>query len=112
MLLVPLGIVLLLTGADYLLWSWSLTSGHDLLALFCGLTLAPLTIALLWLALLATARVLRRAASGTARDLPRSAGGARARRRAAEAATAQSLPQHDGEPASVAGPSSSGSIAA
>ncbi len=108
----PLGIVLLLAGADYLLWSWALASGHDLLALCFGLTLAPLSIALLWLGLLATARVLMRAAGGTARNVPRSVSGARTRRRAGPTATAQGGPHPDGTPASVAGPSSSGSIAA
>ncbi len=112
MLLVPLGVALLLAGADYLLWSWALASGHDLLALFCGLTLAPLSIALLWLVLLATARVIRRAARGAGRDVPGSALGGRTRRRAGATATAEADPQPDGEPASVAGPSSSGSIAA
>jgi len=101
-LLLPLGVALLLAGGDYLLWSWSLASDHNVLALFCGLTLAPLSISLLWLALLSATRMLRR-------DARRSAAAARSRRRATTAAAG---PQPDGEPAPAAGPSSSGSIAA
>ena len=33
---------LALTGGDYLLWNWSLSSGHDIVALIAGLTLLPL----------------------------------------------------------------------
>jgi len=108
-LLLPLGVALLLAGGDYLLWSWSLASDHNVLALFCGLTLAPLSISLLWLALLSATRMLRRAAAEPRRDARRSAAAARSRRRATTAAAG---PQPDGEPAPAAGPSSSGSIAA
>ena len=37
-----LALPLALTGGDYLLWNWSLASGHDIVALVAGLTLLPL----------------------------------------------------------------------
>ncbi len=111
MLLLPLGVMLLLAGGDYELWSWSLASDHDVLALVCGLTLAPLSITLLWLALLCAARVLKRAAAEPRREPWRSAMSARSQRRAGATAAAAE-PRPEGEPASMGGPSSSGSIAA
>jgi hypothetical protein len=51
-------IVALLTLGDYLLWNWSLSANHDILALVSGMTLIPLLLALAWLIVLAVARLL------------------------------------------------------
>ncbi len=56
----PLVLVFGLTVGDYLLWNWSLSAGHDVLALVSGLTLPPLAVALLWLLALSGARLLAR----------------------------------------------------
>jgi hypothetical protein len=45
----PLALVSLLAAGDYLLWNWSLSANHDVLALVAGLTLPPLLVALAWL---------------------------------------------------------------
>ena len=37
-----LALPLALTGGDYVLWNWSLASGHDIVALIAGVTLLPL----------------------------------------------------------------------
>jgi hypothetical protein len=58
----PLVFVSGLTIGDYLLWNWSLNSNHDLIALVSGLTLPPLTVMLLWLLVMSTARLLARTA--------------------------------------------------
>lgn len=57
----PLAIVSGLTIGDYLLWNWSLNGSHDVLALISGLTLPPLSAALVWLIALTAARLLSRA---------------------------------------------------
>jgi hypothetical protein len=41
--------VLALTVGDYLLWNWSLSANHDVLALVSGLTLPPLVLVSLWI---------------------------------------------------------------
>ncbi len=51
-------IVALLALCDYLLWNWSLSANHDILALVSGMTLIPLLLALAWLVVLAVARLL------------------------------------------------------
>jgi hypothetical protein len=51
-------IVALLALGDYLLWNWSLSANHDILALVSGMTLIPLLLALAWLIVLAVARLL------------------------------------------------------
>ncbi len=56
----PLVLVFGLTVGDYLLWNWSLSAGHDVLALVSGLTLPPLAVAFLWLLALSGARLLAR----------------------------------------------------
>ena len=68
----PLVFVSGLTVGDYFLWNWSLNSNHDVLALASGLTLPPLAVAALWLAALALARLIARAArsSGGRRHAP------------------------------------------
>jgi hypothetical protein len=55
----PLAIVVLLAFGDYLLWNWSLSGSHDVLALVAGLTLTPLLIALAWLVVVSVARICR-----------------------------------------------------
>ncbi len=51
-------IVALLALCDYLLWNWSLSANHDILALVSGMTLIPLLLALAWLLVLAVAHLL------------------------------------------------------
>ncbi|MFI4984926.1 MAG: hypothetical protein ACHQAV_02940 [Solirubrobacterales bacterium] len=58
----PLALVSGLTVGDYLLWNWSLTNGHDVLALTAGLTLLPLGAAWVWLLTLSLAHLLARSA--------------------------------------------------
>ena len=55
-------LVALLALCDYLLWNWSLSANHDILALVSGMTLIPLLIALAWLLVLAATRLLSRLA--------------------------------------------------
>jgi hypothetical protein len=55
-------IVVLLALCDYLLWNWSLSTNHDILALVSGMTLIPLLIALAWLLVIAVARLIALAA--------------------------------------------------
>jgi hypothetical protein len=71
----PVALVLALAAGDYLLWNWSLQSGHDILALISGLTLPPLAITLIWLFVLNVGRLLARSARH-----PRASGAARAAR--------------------------------
>jgi hypothetical protein len=54
----PLVLVSGLTVGDYLLWSWSLSGNHEVLALVSGLTLPPLAVACVWLLVLSTARLI------------------------------------------------------
>jgi hypothetical protein len=58
----PLAFVSALTVSDYLLWNWSLTNGHDVLALIAGLTLLPLGTVWVWLITLTLARLLAHSA--------------------------------------------------
>jgi hypothetical protein len=62
----PLVFVSGLTVGDYLLWNWSLSGSHDVLALVSGLTLPPLAVACVWLLALSVARLLARYTPGTA----------------------------------------------
>ncbi len=71
-----LATVALLTLCDYLLWNWSLSANHDVLALVSGMTLIPLLIALAWLVALTVARLIARTAQ---RPRARSSAGKRAR---------------------------------
>ncbi len=70
----PLALVCGLTLGDYLLWNWSLSGGHDVLALISGLSLPPIVVACVWLLALSGARLLARSARSTPRA-PRRAGG-------------------------------------
>jgi hypothetical protein len=74
----PLALVSALTLGDYLVWDWSLGGNHDVFALVSGLTLPPLLIALLWLAVLTVTRVLAGTARRSRADVARRAA-ARAR---------------------------------
>lgn len=58
----PLVLASGLTIGDYLLWNWSLSANHDVLALVSGLTLPPLAVACLWLLALSAGRLLARSA--------------------------------------------------
>ena len=108
----PLAIVSGLTIGDYLLWNWSLNGHHDVLALISGLTLPPLTIALLWLLALTLARVI---ASTTRRSRARPAARASAalgkrrqsRRHALHGSPAASALEQPPAPSSAAPASSS-----
>jgi hypothetical protein len=54
----PLVFVSGLTVGDYLLWSWSLNSNRDVIALLSGLTLPPLALCAFSLLVLSLARLL------------------------------------------------------
>jgi fatty acid desaturase len=54
----PLAFVAAIAGADYVLWNRSAEGNHALLALVSGFALVPLLIALVWLVLLCSARLL------------------------------------------------------
>jgi hypothetical protein len=41
----PLALVGALTAGDFVLWNWSLSASHDVLALIAGVTLLPLAAA-------------------------------------------------------------------
>jgi hypothetical protein len=56
-----------LTVGDYLLWNWSLSGGHQVIALVSGLTLPPLSVACLWLLVMGFARLLSRTTGHSAR---------------------------------------------
>jgi membrane protein implicated in regulation of membrane protease activity len=53
-----LPLLLVLTGGDYALWTWSIAGGHDVLSLVAGLTLLPLAAVSLALMAVAGARLL------------------------------------------------------
>jgi hypothetical protein len=57
------------TGGDYLLWNWSLSTGHEIVALVAGLTLLPLvavSCGLVGLTVLSlVARITRRSSTMT-----------------------------------------------
>ncbi|MGH2853626.1 MAG: hypothetical protein ACRDLF_05475 [Solirubrobacteraceae bacterium] len=74
-----MAIVALLALCDYLLWNWSLSANHDILALVSGMTLIPLLIALAWLLVLAVARLLAGIAQRPRARLGRGAAPARTR---------------------------------
>lgn len=49
-----------LTLGDYLLWHWSLSANHEVLALISGLSLPPLVVACVWLLTLTAGRLIAR----------------------------------------------------
>jgi len=56
----PLALLSGLTLGDYLLWNWSLSGNHGVLALIAGLSLPPLALACLWLLAVNIGRVVAR----------------------------------------------------
>jgi hypothetical protein len=56
----PLALLSGLTLGDYLLWNWSLSVNHGVLALVAGLSLPPLAFACLWLLAVNIGRVVAR----------------------------------------------------
>jgi hypothetical protein len=50
--------LLVLTAVDYVLWDWSIASGHDIVSLVAGLTLLPLAAVSLGGLVLTGARLL------------------------------------------------------
>jgi hypothetical protein len=108
----PLVFVLGLTVGDYLLWNWSLSGSHDVIALASGLTLPPLALASLWVIAVGAARLLALIAQRPARRArPRSTSRRSAAGRAAS--PSQRSPAMEESAAPKAAPdSSSGRIAA
>ncbi|MGI8559515.1 MAG: hypothetical protein ACR2ND_14635 [Solirubrobacteraceae bacterium] len=78
----PLAVLLILVLADWGAWTWSIGAGHGTLSLLAGLLMAPLFVALLWLATM-TASSLARAAAARVLQLPRAPPSPRPARRAA-----------------------------
>jgi hypothetical protein len=72
----PLAFVSGLTFGDYLLWNWSLNSGHDVLALVSGLTLPPLALAFLGMLALTIMRMVGNSTRRSAAAGPRARPGA------------------------------------
>jgi hypothetical protein len=103
----PLVFVSGLTVGDFLLWNWSLNGNHDVLALVSGLTLPPLAVAFLWLAVLSLARLIAfTARRPTARERGRRATRrvrGRESRPAPPAASATSAQPHTGQGAAAPG---------
>ncbi len=62
---------MVLAGGDYLLWNWSLSHNHDIVALVAGLTLPPLLIAFVWLAVVGSGRLLANTARQWRAGAPR-----------------------------------------
>lgn len=62
----PVALVSALTAADYLLWNWALSGGHEVLALVAGLTLPPLVAACVLMFALSLVRVLGRTSQRSA----------------------------------------------
>jgi hypothetical protein len=56
----PLVLIGALAGGDFLLWNWSLSANHDVLALIAGVTLLPLAAASLLLAALTALQLASR----------------------------------------------------
>src|SRR5712691_11855497 len=53
MVLAPLAVVFALVAIDYGIWTWAIGANHEVVSLVAGLAMAPLVIALAWLAALA-----------------------------------------------------------
>jgi hypothetical protein len=104
----PLVFVLALTVGDYLLWDWSLSGSHDVIALASGLTLPPLVLASLWVLAIGAARLL----ALTARRPARRTRAGSASRRSAPARTASPAQSSIAMEDPAAPGSSSGRIAA
>jgi hypothetical protein len=74
---------------DYALWNWSLSGGHDVLAIISGLSLLPLVLTTAWLLALNLARLLARSTRTRSLSTQRAAASPR-RVRARPAVTALS----------------------
>jgi hypothetical protein len=109
----PLAIVSALTVGDYVLWNWSLGANHEVVALVCGLTLPPLGIAFVWLAVLSAARLVARSALGARERARRDLQALRSARERTRPAPAE-LATHEapGRAAAVSQPGSSDKLAA
>ncbi len=107
----PVVLVAGLTLGDYLLWNWSLSGNHDVLALVSGLTLPPLALACVWLLALGLARLIARLTRGSAVQGEGGRRAARHREYTAGASAATPDPT-DEAPASAAASAPSGKIAA
>lgn len=70
MFLRPLAAIAVLVLADWGLWTWSIGADHGGVSLFAGLVMAPLFVALVWLATM-TATALGRAITERVRAPPR-----------------------------------------
>jgi hypothetical protein len=101
----PLVFVLGLTVGDYLLWNWSLSGSHDVIALASGLTLPPLALASLWVLAVGAARLLALTAQRPAKRTRRSS----TSRRSAPASPSQGSVAMDESAAPNAAPGSSSS---
>jgi hypothetical protein len=105
----PLVFVTGLTVGDYLLWNWSLSHNHDVLALVSGLTLPPLAVAFLWLLTMSLARLLAFSARRPAARAARTARWARAARGARQRARRPAPGRPLEEPPTTATPAGSSS---
>jgi hypothetical protein len=109
----PLVFVLGLTVGDYLLWNWSLSGSHDMVALVSGLTLPPLVLASLWVLAVGATQLLALTAQRRAKRTRPSSTSRRSATGRAASPTPGSIAMEDPAVAKKAAPgSSSGRIAA
>ncbi len=94
----PLVTVPALTLGDLLLWHWSLTAPHTVLAIVAGLTLPPLLVASMWLVGLACVRLLARGVRAPLTHVSRTRSG-RSRSRAAAPGTTAAVASAAANPA-------------
>lgn len=85
----PLAAALTLVLADWGLWTWSIGSDHGNVSLIAGLVMAPLFVALIWLATMAVTGGLRSAAERVRRR------NARVAAPAAQLPRRREAPEHD-----------------
>ena len=95
----PLVTVPALTLGDLLLWHWSLTAPHTVLAIVAGLTLPPLLVASMWLVGLAFVRLLARGVRAPLTHVSRTRGG---RSRSRTATPSRAVAEATGGTAAVA----------
>jgi hypothetical protein len=100
-----------LTLGDYLLWNWSLSGNHTVLALVAGLSLPPLALACLWLLAVNVGRLVARS-TRRARAAAHAHGRRRAGYRAGTAARAGDPVDHSPAPATSSSAPSPGKLAA
>jgi hypothetical protein len=97
MVLGPLAVVFVLVGIDYGLWNWAIGGNHEIVALVAGLAMAPLVIALAWLAALALGSGALAVARRLAREIATHVLGARPARSIRLATSARARRRH-GQP--------------